>query len=145
MDDECSNAIVIWLLRRIAVLINATEAFAFGISADARRHMRFPLLAHIRPENASGETLRAAQDAFVKLARPCLQTGKDGAIELRSPEPEGRVHNPQFCLVCLIRPTGPFAMPAAMIGFIARFPDLAAAKAALQRVKMVSPDESSYE
>jgi hypothetical protein len=36
MDDECSNAIVIWLLRRMAALINATEAFAFGVCADGQ-------------------------------------------------------------------------------------------------------------
>jgi hypothetical protein len=141
MDNEFSNAIVQWFLPKLAFSIGATEAFAFGIRGEGVGE-RFPLLAHIRPDRASEEMRRAARNAFIEIATPCVREGKNGAIQLRSTGIEDRGRDRQFCLVVLVPAAGDVRVARAMLGFIARFPDLPAAKAALQRVQTVSPDES---
>lgn len=135
MVNEFSNAIVVWLLRRLSGTIAATEAFAFGVR-DGNQADRFPLLAHIRDDKSSAETLRAAREAFIALAKPCIDSGKNGAIELIPTDGvdwEGR--DPQFCLVVLIPALDD---PKAVLGFIGRFRDKYAALAGLARVQIVS-------
>ena len=140
MDAEFPNSIVTWFLRRMAHAIGATEAFAFGIRREGAAREQFPLIAHIRPGNAPDETLRAARNAFIELANPCIREGKNAAIRLCPTSIEDRNRDPQFGLIVLVPASHEVLVARAMFGFIARFPDQQAAKAALKRI-LIPPDE----
>jgi Barrel-sandwich domain of CusB or HlyD membrane-fusion len=92
------------LLKTQAVVVAGTEAAAFLV--EKQQDQAEPALrsiAHIRADNSTAETRAAAISAFQQIIKPCLEQGKDGAIELQT----GEVGvEPQFCLVTLLRREG---------------------------------------
>ena len=92
------------LLKTQAVVVAGTEAAAFLV--EKHQDQKEPALrsiAHIRADNSTPETRAAAIAAFQQIIKPCLEQGKDGAIELQT----GEVGvEPQFCLVTLLRRDG---------------------------------------
>jgi multidrug resistance efflux pump len=92
------------LLKTQAVVVAGTEAAAFLV--EKQQDQAEPILrsiAHIRADNSTAETRAAAIAAFQQIIKPCLEQGKDGAIELQT----GEVGvEPQFCLVTLLRREG---------------------------------------
>ena len=108
MNEEFSNADLSQFVFRMAASIGATEAFAFGIRAEGEDD-RFPLLVHIRPDDSPEQVRRKARETFIEIAQPCIQTGRDGAIELSSGGMEDPILDPQFCLVCRARFPAPMS------------------------------------
>ena len=56
-------------------------------------------IAHLRPDDSDADTRAAAMKAFQEIVAPCVQQGKDGAIEVGAPD----AGEPQYCVV----PAGP--------------------------------------
>jgi biotin carboxyl carrier protein len=69
-------------------------------------------IAHIRPDSSTAETRAAAIQAFQELIFPCVQQGKDGAIEVGG---AGDTIDPQFCLVTLLRNEGEVVAASAVV------------------------------
>ncbi len=101
------------LLKTQAVVVAGTEAAAFLL--EKQKDQKDPALrpiAHIRADNSSAETRAAALAAFQTIVKPCLEQGKDGAIELQT----GEVGvEPQFCLATLLRRDGEIVAITAVI------------------------------
>jgi hypothetical protein len=68
-------------------------------------------IAHLRPDDSNAETRAAALRAFQEIIAPCVQQGKDGAIEVGAPD----AGEPQYCLVTLLRSEGLVVAAAAVI------------------------------
>ena len=82
-----------------AVTVAGTEAAAFVID---RNQPQFALqaVAHIRPDNSDQQTRQAAVQAFQQLVRPCVQEGKDAALEVGPPNTQ---EERQYLLATLLR------------------------------------------
>jgi biotin carboxyl carrier protein len=114
------------LIHTQAVVVAGTEAAGFLIdrnaagpdgepaAPDAVAQAPFSLrpIAHIRPDSSTAETRAAAIQAFQELIFPCVQQGKDGAIEVGG---AGDTVDPQFCLVTLLRNEGEIVAASAVI------------------------------
>jgi multidrug resistance efflux pump len=116
------------LLTTQAVVVVGTEAAAFIIEPRAAQQpeaaegaepgavqpagFELKTIAHIRPDNSTAETRAAAISAFQEIVRPCVEQGKDGAIQV---SPENETHDPQFCLVTLLRSEGNVVAVSAVI------------------------------
>ena len=102
------------LLNTMAVVVAGTEAAAFvieptapsqdpqaeGVEADAAKMgMILRPVAHLRPDDSNAEIRQAALLAFQEIVLPCVQQGKDGAVEVGTPD----TGEPQYCLVTLLR------------------------------------------
>jgi hypothetical protein len=116
---------VVQIVRDVAPKIGATEAAAFGVDGV----QRITTLLHLRPGTADITTRRAAVAAFRDILIPCVQVGKDGAIEI---EGTNDAFGKQFCLVTLWRRAG---IIMDMATFIVRCRDKDEARAALTRVR----------
>lgn len=68
-------------------------------------------VAHLRPDDSDAATRAAAIKAFQEIIAPCVQQGKDGAIEVGAPD----AGEPQYCLVTLLRNEGQVVAAAAVI------------------------------
>jgi hypothetical protein len=68
-------------------------------------------IAHLRPDDSDAQTRAAALRAFQEIIAPCVQQGKDGAIEVGAPD----AGEPQYCLVTLLRSEGLVVAAAAVI------------------------------
>jgi multidrug resistance efflux pump len=101
------------LLKTQAVVVAGTEAAAFLVEKHQdQKEPGLRSIAHIRADNSSPETRAAAITAFLQIIKPCLEQGKDGAIELQT----GEVGvEPQFCLVTLLRREGEVIAVTAVI------------------------------
>lgn len=110
------------LIHTQAVVVAGTEAAGFlieraapgpdGQLADAQTPFSLRPIAHIRPDSSTAETRAAALQAFQELILPCVQQGKDGAIEVGG---AGDTIDPQFCLVTLLRNEGEVVAASAVI------------------------------
>lgn len=104
------------LIHTQAVVVAGTEAAAFLVerTADEKGEAQIGLrpIAHIRPDSSTAETRAAALHAFQELVTPCIQQGKDGAIEVGG---AGDTVEPQFCLVTLLRNEGEVVAASAVI------------------------------
>ena len=111
--DHTSNlpAFLHDLLTTQAVTVAGTEAAGFLIERGEKGPALRPI-AHIRPDNSPAETRQAALQAFMDIVRPCVQQGKDGAIEVGAPND---AHEAQFCLVTLLRSDGEVVAVSAVI------------------------------
>jgi multidrug resistance efflux pump len=69
-------------------------------------------ITHIRPDESDQETRAAAIQAFQELIGPCIQQGKNGAIEVG---PAGTDADAQFCLITLLRNEGEVVAASAVI------------------------------
>ena len=88
------------LLTAQAVTVVGTEAAGFLIERGAENTMGLRPIAHVRPDQSTPEARTAALNAFQDLVRPCIQQGKDGAIEVAGPNDAAES---QVCLVTLLR------------------------------------------
>lgn len=103
------------LLTTQAVVVAGTEAAGFLIEPKQdgdKPGFDLKTVAHIRPDNSTAETRSAALSAFQEIARPCVEQGKDGAIQV---SPESETVDPQFCLVTLLRSDGNVVAVSAVI------------------------------
>lgn len=82
-----------------AVVVAGTEAAAFLLERAENNEVRLRPVVHIRPDDSDAQTRAAALQAFQSIVTQCLQQGKDGAIDVGSPDGG----EPQFCLVTLLR------------------------------------------
>ncbi len=121
------------LLTAQAVTVVGTEAAGFLIEPDREKggaHLK--LIAHIRPDDSTPEVRQAAVNAFAELIRPCVQQGRDGAIEIDNP---GDNVEPQYCLVTLLRSEGNVVAVSAVI---TRCRDAERAQQRLMSMEMVA-------
>jgi hypothetical protein len=97
-----------------ATLVAGTEAAAFLIEPAQEGGKGFNLkpAAHIRPDESDAETRAAALAAFQEIMAPCVQQGKDGAIQIDGSADGGES---QFCLVTLLRNEGNIVAASAVI------------------------------
>jgi hypothetical protein len=92
------------LLTTQAVVVAGTEAAGFIIEPGPEgKGFELKTIAHIRPDNSDADMRTAAIDAFRGIVKPCVEQGKDGAIQV---SPVGDTVDPQFCLVTLLRSDG---------------------------------------
>jgi AICAR transformylase/IMP cyclohydrolase PurH len=99
------------LLTTQAVTVAGTEAAVFLVDHDAPP-LSLRLVSHIRPDESSGEIRAAAIEAFQEIILPCVQQGKDGAIEVVA---KNRDDETQFCLVTLLRDKAEIVAVSAII------------------------------
>jgi hypothetical protein len=88
-------------------------------------------IAHLRPDDSDADTRNAAIRAFQEIVAPCVQQGKDGAIEVGAPD----AGEPQYCLVTLLRSEG---MVVAAAAVITRARDLERARQRLTSMQLVA-------
>ncbi len=119
------------LLQTQAVTVAGTEAAAFLIE-QAEGGPGFRPIAHIRPDQSTPEVRAAAIQAFQDIVKPCVQQGKDGAIEVSG---GNDAHEAQYCLVTLLRSEGEVVAVSAVV---TRCRDLERARQRLQSMLLVA-------
>ena len=102
------------------------------MSAKADDTVQLRLLAHERGDDSDAQTRAAAISAFQDLVKPCVEQGKDGAIDLGM---VGDSSESQFCLITLLRSDG---QPVAVSAVIARCLDVNRATQRLSSMKLVA-------
>ncbi|HEV7299310.1 MAG TPA: HlyD family efflux transporter periplasmic adaptor subunit [Tepidisphaeraceae bacterium] len=105
-------AFVTDLVTAQAVTVAGTEAAGFMLEKSSDDVLLRPI-AHVRPDNSNAETRTAAIQAFQDIIKPCIDQGKDGAIEINAAD--GTSMEPQFCLVTLLRADGEIVAASAVI------------------------------
>jgi hypothetical protein len=120
------------LLTTQAITVAGTEAAGFLIEQGGENSFSLRPISHIRPDGSTAETRTAAINAFQELVRPCIQQGKDGAIEVGAPNAEAET---QFCLVTLLRAD---ANVVAVSAVITRCINLERAKQRLVSMQLVA-------
>ena len=120
------------LLTTQAIMVAGTEAAGFLIEVNAEKEVNMRPMAHIRPDNSDQETRTAALAAFQELVKPCVQQGKDGAIEVSTPNDGSEA---QFCLITLLRTDGALIAVSAVI---TRCLNLERARQRLQSMQLVA-------
>jgi len=105
-------AFVTDLVTAQAVTVAGTEAAGFMLERTSDDLLLRPI-AHVRPDNSNAETRTAAISAFQEIIKPCIEQGKDGAIEINGSD--GTSMEPQFCLVTLLRAEGDIIAASAVI------------------------------
>jgi biotin carboxyl carrier protein len=88
------------LLTAQAITVVGTEAAGFLIERGEGNALNLRPIAHVRPDASTPEARTAALEAFQGLVKPCIDQGKDGAIEVGGPNDAAES---QFCLVTLLR------------------------------------------
>lgn len=127
------------LLTTQAVVVAGTEAAAFLIEKQPEQSPENPAglfslrpIAHIRPDQSGAEQRAAAIAAFQEIIKPCVIQGKDGAVEIGSPD---EVSEPQYCLVTLLRNEGNVVAVSAVV---TRCRDLERARQRLISMQLVA-------
>lgn len=121
------------LLNTMAVVVAGTEAAGFVIERGGENGQETVLrpIAHLRPDDSDQETRAAAIRAFQEIIAPCVQQGKDGAIEVGAPD----AGEPQYCLVTLLRSD---AVIVAATAVITRARDVERARQRLTSMQLVA-------
>jgi len=134
LDADNLPAFVNDLLTTQAIMVAGTEAAGFLIEGSQQQGQTFSLrpIAHIRPDNSDADTRSAALAAFQELVRPCVDQGKDGAIEVSTPNDGSEA---QFCLITLLRSDGNLVAVSAVI---TRCLNLERARQRLQSMQLVA-------
>src|SRR5439155_8548588 len=92
-----------------------TEAAGFLLErqggGDGQAVMR--PIAHIRPDTSSPDVRAAAIAAFQDLIKPCVEQGRDGAIEVSAAGADGG--EAQYCLITLLRAEGEIVAVSAVV------------------------------
>lgn len=120
------------LLTTQAVSVAGTEAAAFMIERQQEGAVGLRPIAHIRPDSSTEQVRAAAIAAFQEIVKPCVNSGKDGAVEVGPPGETGEI---QFCLVTLLRTEGQVVAVSAVI---TRCLDLERAKQRLMSMQLVA-------
>lgn len=113
LDAPNLPAFVNDLITTQATTVAGTEAAGFLIER-AEEGFSLRLLGHIRPDSSTAEVRKAAIQAFTDLIKPCVQEGKDGAIEI-GPAGDVRSGEAQYCLVTLLRAEGEAVAVSAVV------------------------------
>jgi RND family efflux transporter MFP subunit len=97
-----------------AQLVVGTEAAAFLIEPPTEEGGEATLkpAAHIRPDQSDASTRAAALNAFKQIIKPCIEQGRDGAIQIDDTH-DGT--DWQYCLVTLLRNEGNVVAASAVI------------------------------
>ncbi len=121
------------LLNTMAVVVAGTEAAGFQIDRGGETGQETVLrpIAHLRPDESDQETRVAAIKAFQEIILPCVEQGKDGAIEVGAPD----AGEPQYCLVTLLR-SGTVIVAATAV--ITRARDVERARQRLTSMQLVA-------
>jgi multidrug efflux pump subunit AcrA (membrane-fusion protein) len=119
------------LLQTQAVTVAGTEAAAFLLERT-EQGLGYRPIAHIRPDQSTPEIRAAAIQAFQDIVKPCVQQGKDGAIEVQGGNDSSEA---QYCLVTLLRSEGEVVAVSAVI---TRCRDLERARQRLQSMLLVA-------
>jgi hypothetical protein len=119
------------LLQTQAVTVAGTEAAAFLLERN-EQGVGYRPIAHIRPDQSTPEIRAAAIQAFQDIVKPCVQQGKDGAIEVQGGNDSSEA---QYCLVTLLRSEGEVVAVSAVI---TRCRDLERARQRLQSMLLVA-------
>ncbi|HEX2970938.1 MAG TPA: biotin/lipoyl-binding protein, partial [Tepidisphaeraceae bacterium] len=113
-----------------AVHVAGTEAAAFLVERhDGEAGLR--LVAHVRPDDSAPDVRAAAVRAFQDLVVPCVRQGKDGAIEVGSPDGG----DAQYCLVTILSAEGQVIAVSAVV---TRCRDMERAKQRLVTMQFVA-------
>lgn len=117
-----------------ATVVAGTEAAAFLIepAQDGSKGFNLKAAAHIRPDDSDPDTRAAALAAFQDIMKPCVQQGKDGAIQI---DGTGDGSDSQYCLVTLLRSEGNVVAASAVI---TRARDLERAQKLLTPMQLVA-------
>ena len=110
--------------------VGGTEAVAF-IAERQGEEFSLTTIDHVRPGECDQETREAAIKAFRDLVAPCVAQGKDGAIEVGSPDGG----DAQYCLVTVLRDEGNVVAVSAVI---TRCRDMEQAKQRLVSMQIVA-------
>lgn len=113
LDAPNLPAFVNDLITTQATTVAGTEAAGFLIDRN-EEGFSLRMLGHIRPDNSTAEVRKQAIQAFMDLIKPCVQEGKDGAIEI-GPSGDLRSAEAQYCLVTLLRAEGEAVAVSAVI------------------------------
>jgi multidrug resistance efflux pump len=121
------------LLTTMAVVVAGTEAAGFVVErgGEGGQDLILRPVAHLRPDDSSQELRDAAIKAFQEIIAPCVQQGKDGAIEVGAPD----AGEPQYCLVTLLRSD---AVIVAATAVITRARDVERARQRLTSMQLVA-------
>ena len=121
------------LLNTMAVVVAGTEAAGFVVERGGETGAETVLraIAHLRPDESDQDTRVAAIKAFQEIILPCVEQGKDGAIEVGAPD----AGEPQYCLVTLLR-SG--AVIVAATAVITRARDVERARQRLTSMQLVA-------
>ncbi len=123
------------LLLQQAVMVAGSEAIAFGVqrqtNEEGQETTALAVIHHERPDGSDQKTRDAAVAAFQNLVAPCAEQGKDGAIEVGSPDGG----DAQYCLVTVLRNEGEVMAVSAVI---TRCRDLDRAKQRLNAMQIVA-------
>ena len=129
MDRSLCTFLFDHYLRRVARLVNGTEAFGFETKEqEGRTHLT--LVLHIRPGSNDPHVRKDAAEAAEKLVRPCIARGVDEAIQTYGEEPEQ-----QYCLVRLLYEVAPVEQLRAVVAIIARCSDKKDAMTRLEKLR----------
>jgi hypothetical protein len=116
-----------------AVTVAGTEAIAFLVRPGEQAGFLLEKIDHIRPDESSDEQREAAVQAFKDIVMPCVQQGKDGAIEVDGPDASNEI---QYCLVTLLRAEQGNIVAATAV--ITRCRDLQRAQQRLDSMRLVA-------
>ncbi|MGA2496493.1 MAG: biotin/lipoyl-binding protein [Tepidisphaeraceae bacterium] len=131
MDSAASlPAFIHDLLVQQATMVAGTEAAAFLVQQQGEQ-LGLQTVDHIRPDESDPQTRQAAIQAFQNLVGPCATQGKDGAIEVGSPDGG----DSQYCLVTVLRNEGQVVAVSAVI---TRCRDMERAKQRLNSMQIVA-------
>jgi hypothetical protein len=101
------------LLTTQAVTVAGTEAAGFLLERGGEQNqVTLRPIAHIRPDQSDQDTRAAAIAAFLDLIKPCVEQGRDGAIEVAQGSDGAES---QYCLVTLLRAEGEVVAASAVI------------------------------
>ncbi|HVT87281.1 MAG TPA: HlyD family efflux transporter periplasmic adaptor subunit [Tepidisphaeraceae bacterium] len=102
------------LIRMQAHIVAGTEAAAFLVepSPDDPNTLNLKPAAHIREDNSDPQVRAAALEAFGRIIQPCIQQGKDGAIQIEDTHDGSEW---QYCLVTLLRNEGNVVAASAVV------------------------------
>ncbi|HEV2690044.1 MAG TPA: hypothetical protein VGV35_15905, partial [Bryobacteraceae bacterium] len=132
LDADNLPAFLNDLLTTQAIMVAGTEAAGFLIEAAQEEQLNLRPIAHIRPDNSDADTRSAALAAFQELVKPCVLQGKDGAIEVSTPNDGSEA---QFCLITLLRADGNLVAVSAVV---TRCLNLERARQRLQSMQLVA-------
>jgi hypothetical protein len=113
-----------------AVHVAGTEAAAFLVERH-ENDTALRLIAHVRPDESAPDVRAAAVRAFQDLVAPCVRQGKDGAIEVGSPDGG----DAQYCLVTILSAE---EQVVAVSAVITRCRDMERAKQRLVTMQLVA-------
>jgi hypothetical protein len=125
---KLTKAVLTPAVRTMAVQVQGMEAIAFKVNPGQRDHLN--VMVHIRADNCDLQRRKAAVKAFQDVLAPCIEKGKDGAIEVGQANENG----PQYCLVH--RLANQEKKIRAIVAVIVRCSDLTAAVKRLRLLQM---------